>query len=47
MQIFKSDNYGGNDQISIKHSKGQDELVILGAGALAIQKFLIENAAVN
>jgi predicted NBD/HSP70 family sugar kinase len=47
MQIIKSNHYGDNDRIVIKHSQGQDELVVLGAGALAIQKFLIDNAQVS
>lgn len=43
MDIIKMNNYGINDQIIIKQSQSQDELVILGASALAIQKFLIYN----
>jgi predicted NBD/HSP70 family sugar kinase len=47
MEIIRNNNYGNNDQIIIKHSQVQDELVILGASALAIQKFLIDNVAVG
>lgn len=47
MNIIKTNNYGNNERITIKHSQAQDELVILGASALAIQEFLIYNAEVG
>ncbi|TCL57865.1 putative NBD/HSP70 family sugar kinase [Hydrogenispora ethanolica] len=36
-------NYFSGEEIPIKHSQAGDELVILGAGAMAIQKFLVQN----
>lgn len=44
---IRTNNYGSSDLITIKYSQSQDELVIMGAGALAIQKFLIYKAAVG
>ncbi len=36
-------NYFSGEEIPIQHSHAGEELVILGAGAMAIQKFLVQN----
>ncbi|HBF37012.1 MAG TPA: hypothetical protein DDW50_06795 [Firmicutes bacterium] len=41
MKLIQENHYGNSERITIKQSQVDDELVILGAGALALQRFLI------
>lgn len=47
MNLVKTNNYGNSSAVNIRHSQVYDELVILGASALAIQKFLIYHPEVG
>ncbi len=47
MKLIQANNYGNNERVTIKQSYVDDELVILGAGALALQNFLICKDAVG
>lgn len=47
MRLIQTNNYGNNERIKIKQSHVDDELVILGAGALALQKLLICKAVIG